>query len=344
MAIQKEYGVTKNGEEVQQFILKNKNGVEIRCINLGCRLTHFFVPAPNGEIADILLGYDTLAEYESDICSHGSFIGRYANRIENAEFTLNDVTYHLTKNSGNNFLHGNFQKKVFNAEIIGENCVTFTYISPDGEEGFPGELWVSVTYTLTEQNELSMVYEANSTADTYVNFTNHSYFNLAGEGTGPIDNQLLWLNSHSFLETKEDICPSGRILDATGGAFDFFVEKPIGRDINNNDPQLLLAGGYDHAFILEKTGNTSLSFAAAAKDPVSGRAIRVYTTQPSLQFYSANFLNNNVGKSGHIYNKRNGFCLETQHYPCSPNHPEFPSTLLEKGAKFRKLTVFQAVL
>lgn len=344
MAEKREYGFTKDGQEIFEFTLKNKNNVEVRCINLGCRLTHFFAPAPNGEIADILLGYDSLAAYEEDASSHGAFIGRYANRIENAQFTIGDVTYPLTKNDGNNFLHGSFGHRVFDAEIIGENAITFTYTSPNGEDGFPGELWVAVTYSLSDQNELIMNYQAIPSADTYFSFTNHSYFNIAGEGTVSVDEQIVWLNSKSFLEINDGLCPTGRVLDSMGGAFDFYKEKPIGKDIYANDPQLTLAGGYDHAFILEKDPTARLTLAAAAKDPVSGRALRVYTTQPAVHFYTGNFLNDKNGKNSHIYSERSGFCFETEQYPSSPTHPDFPSTFFTKGQKGRFLTVLQVVL
>lgn len=341
MATKKEYGTTRNGQQVFQFTLANKNGVEVRCINYGCRLTHFFAPAPNGQTADILLGYDTLQGYEADTSSHGAFIGRYANRIEGAVFTLNGKQYPLLKNDGNNYLHGSLQHRVFGAEIIGDNSISFTYISPDGEDGFPGELWVGVIYTLTDQNELVMDYRATSTAPTHVNFTNHAYFNLAGEGTGSIENQLLCLNSNTFLETGPALCPTGNVFDVAGGVFDFTNEKAIGQDIAAEDPQLKIAGGYDHAFILDKQTGRELSLAAVARDPASGRTLRVFTTQPGMQLYTGNFLNGQPGKGGHPYNRRNGFCLETQHHPCTPSHPEFPPTLLEKGDKLHEITLFQ---
>lgn len=339
-----EYGIAKDGTSIQQFIFQNKNGVEVRCINLGCRLTNFFLPAPNGEVADILLGYDTLAAYEKDTSAHGAFVGRYANRIQNACFTIHETEYPLTKNSGNNFLHGSFQYRIFDAEIIGESSLSLTYISPDGEDGFPGELWVGVSYSLTDENKFVMDYRAVSTADTYVNFTNHSYFNLAGEGNGNILEQQVWLNSKYFLEIDDTICPTGRIVDCLGGAMDFFVEKPIGKDINSSDPQLVIAKGYDHAYILEKDVPHSLVCGAIAKDSASQRAIRVYTTQPSIQFFTANGEREYVGKNGHVYGKHSGFCLETQHYPCSPNHPDFSNTLLEKGQKFHHITILEGIL
>ncbi|MDL2325221.1 galactose mutarotase [Ruminococcaceae bacterium OttesenSCG-928-A16] len=341
MATQTDYGRTQNGEQVYQFTLTNKNGVEVRCINYGCRLTHFFAPAPGGEIADILLGYDNLAGYEADTASHGAFIGRYANRIKGAAFTIEGKTYNLLKNNGGNYLHGSLRNRVFSAEIIGENSVSFTYLSPDGEDGFPGELRVTVIYTLTDQNELMMDYRAFSSAATHVNFTNHSYFNLAGEGTPSMENQLLWLNSKTFLEEDSELCPTGNIIEVAGGALDFTQEKPIGRDIEADDPQIKGAGGYDHAFILNKDTPRELVLAAIARHPETGRSLRVYTTQPSMQFYTGNFLTGQPGKNGHTYPRRSAFCLETQHYPSSPGHPHFPSTLLLKGEKIHEITVYQ---
>lgn len=340
MATQTLYGTTKDGKEITQFTLKNKSGLEVRCINYGCRLTHLFVPSPTGEIADILLGYDTFAEYEADPSSQGSFVGRFANRIEDANFTIGEETYQLEKTSGDNFLHGNFSHCVFDAEVIGDNSISFTYTSPDGDQGFPGELWVGVTYTLTEDDELILDYRAVSQKATHVNFTNHSYFNMAGQGSGTVEDQTLWLNSTQFLEAKPNLCPTGRILEVEGGAFDFTTEKPIGRDINADDPQLKHGGGYDHCFILQQRQPGKLSPAAIATDPKSGRIMHLYTTQPSIQVYTANGTQIAAGKNGVAYGPRSGFCLETQHYPNSPNQPDFPTTLLRAKDKYHQITMF----
>lgn len=340
MATKKEFGTTQNGQQVFTFTLKNKNGVEVRCINYGCRITHFFAPAPGGEVADILLGYDSLAEYEADTSAQGAFIGRYAGRIVGGSFAIEGKSYSLVKKDGKNFLHGSLQHRVFMPEIIGENSVSFLYISPEGEDGFPAELRVTVMYTLTDQNELLMDYRAVPNAPTYVNLTNHSYFNLAGEGNGDIKDQLLWMDSKQFLEANDELCATGRIFETEGGAFDFTVAKPIGRDIDAEDPQLKLAGGYDHTFILDKDNSRELVLAALAKHPASGRTLRVYTTQPSLQLYTNNGAAPRTGKNGHTYQRHSAFCLETQHYPCSPSHPEFPSTLLLKGEELHEITVF----
>lgn len=342
MAIQAEYGTTKQGEPVHQFTLKNETGMEVRCINYGCRLTHLFAPGKNGAVADVLLGYDDLAAYERDTTFQGAFIGRYANRIEGAAFSIGGKAYTLPANEGKNYLHGSFHQRVFNAEIIGNNSVTFTYESPDGEDGFPGNLWVGVTYTLTDENELILDYRAVSDADTYVNFTNHGYFNLAGTGSGDVYGHKLWLGSTSFLENNAESCPTGRILPAAGGAFDFTTEKPIGQDMGLPDPQLVLGHGYDHCFVLDKQRAGTLTPAAIVREETGGRTLHLYTTQPGVQFYTGNYLNPDVpGKGGKPLAPHSGFCLETQHFPCSPSHPEFPSTLLPAKDKFHETTILK---
>lgn len=342
MALKEWYGKTQDGKDVDQYVIRNKNGMEVRCINYGCRLTNILVPDGKGGMADLVLGYDNLAGYEHDVGFHGAFIGRYANRIEGAAFTMDGKTYKVTQNEGENYLHGSYHATVFNAEAIGENSVSFTYISPDGEDGFPGEVWLGVIYTLTDENELVMDYRAVPKANTHINLTNHSYFNLAGQDELNITDQTLWMNSRTMLETAANLCPTGRVVDIEGGAFDFNEAKPIGRDINAEDPQIELGGGYDHCFILEKNRPAALTMAAMAREPISGRTLRVYTTQPAIQFYSGNMLEGSVaGKNGRPFARRSGYCLETQHYPCSPNYPEFPTTLVEHGEKFHEVTVYQ---
>lgn len=340
--IKSNYGTSKDGQLVEKFVLTSPSGVEIHCINYGCCLTHMLLPNSGTEKTDILLGFDTLEQYEQDTTFQGAFIGRYANRIRGGRFALNGKTYNLPKTDNDNYLHGSFHQKVFNAEIIGENSVSMTYTSPAGEDGFPGEVWVGVTYTLTEQDEFVMDYRAVAQEDTVLNFTNHSYFNLAGQSTQNLDGQTLWLGSVEFLEADLDMCPTGRRLDVLGGAFDFREEKPILRDIQEADPQLQTAGGYDHCFILEKLRPNALSMAAVARHPQSGRVVRVFTTQPGIQLYTGNFLTGEViGKGGSPLGYRSGFCLETQHFPDSPNQLEFPSTLLEAGNKMHEITVLQ---
>lgn len=342
MALREIYGVTKDNQEVEKFILQNKNGLAVHCINYGCCLTSILVPDSSGGTEDVLLGYDSLSGYEYDTSYQGALVGRYANRIKAGEFEIEGKKYSLTKNDSGNYLHGSLNSKVFDAELIGDNSISFTYTSPEGEDGFPGELWVGIIYTLTDENELVMDYRAVPRAATHVNLSNHAYYNMSGQNELSVSEQTLWLNSSSMLETGQDLCPTGRVIDISGGAFDFTEAKPIGRDIGKDDPQLQVAGGYDHCFILDKSRPSALSMAAIARDPVSGRTMRVYTTQPAVQFYSGNFLDSSVaGKNGRPFAKRSGFCLETQHYPCSPNIPDFPTTLLEAGEKYHNITVHQ---
>lgn len=341
MAIQaKPYGTTQDGHEIQQFTITNNSGVSVSVINYGCRITHLIVPSKNGP-DDVILGYDTLQDYEADPSSQGAFIGRYGNRIRGGQFELNGQIYTLTRKNGNpNYLHGSFSKRAFTPEVIGDNSISLTYTSPAGEDGFPGELWVGVIYTLTDKNELVMDYRANTTADTHVNLTNHTYFNLAGQESTTIENHYLELACSRFLEAGDQLLPTGRTLEVAGGAFDFTKEKRIGQDINNNDPQLLAAGGYDHNFIIDKLGPGRLSFVGAVREPESGRTMKVYTTQPGVQFYTSNSLKDFKGKNGRHFCPKQALCLETQHYPDTPNHPDFPSTVLLAGAKHHEITAY----
>lgn len=329
------YGQTENGQEVLQFTLQNSAGMTVKCINYGCRITNIWVPAASGEVADVVLGYGSLAEYERDGLFLGAFIGRYANRIKGAQFQLEGKTCHVTQNDGENYLHGSYHSRVFTPHVLEENSVRFSYTSPDGEDGFPGEVEVSVTYTLTDKNEWIMDYKATPASATHINLTNHSYFNLGGDGE-PVTEHMLWMNSTSFLEAGEGLCPTGRMVDSTGGAFDFTREKPIGQDIGKEDPQLLAAGGYDHCFVLNKQQEEGLAMAASAT--YGGRTLRVYTTQPAVQLYMGNFLQGDVMGKGAPMVKNSGFCLETQHYPCSPNYPAFPTTLVQPGETYHEVT------
>ncbi len=339
------YGTTREGRDVDEYKLTNAGGMEVRCIPYGCRITGVLLPSVGGKKTDIVLGYDSLSEYEDDHTFQGAVVGRYANRIAGAAFTLGGATYPLTQNDGDNYLHGSFHKKVFGADVLSDNSISFTYTSPDGEDGFPGEAWVAVTYTLTDENELVLEYSAVPTAPTHINLTNHSYFNLAGaQGGGSIENTLLQLNCNLFLEAGEDLLPTGRFLETAGGAFDFAAEKPIGQDIGADDPQLAMAGGYDHCFVVNRQRPTMLAHAGTARHAASGRTLRVYTTQPGMQLYTGNFLSGVCGKGGAKLARRTGFCLETQHYPCTPNfpgNPNFPATLMRAGEKYHQITVWQ---
>ena len=330
------YGTLQGGTEVRAFTMQNKNGLRVRCISYGCRVTNIWVPNPGGQPVDVVLGFDNLAGYEADATFQGTLVGRYANRIRGAGFKLGDKWYGLIQNEGDNYLHGLLHQRVFEAEVIGENSIAFTYTSPEGEEGFPGEVWLGVTYTLTEDNELVMDFRGKSTADTHLNLTNHAYFNLAGEGD--VLGHALRLNSGEFLEADSQLLPTGQTLPVEDGPFDFRREKPVGRDIASQDAQLAPVGGYDHCFVLDKNG-TGIELAAELRHPQSGRALRVFTTQPAVQLYTSNMLDVPLGKGGAALKKYAGLCLEAQHYPDSPNHPEFPSTLVMAGEKYRQATV-----
>lgn len=344
MAILQAYGRLKDKRRVQQVLLRNKNGLEVACIPLGCRLTNILVPTGRSKKVDILLGYDKLSSYAADTDLHGALLGRYAGRIRGATFELEGKSHALTPNAKPDFIHGTLANRLFTPQVIGDNSVLFTATSPEGEDGFPGEVRLFITYTLTETNELIMDYRATTTQLTHLNLSNHSYFNLAGNQAGSIASQELWLNSAFFLEMDERLCPTGRVLPVTGNpAFDFRTAKPIGRDIVARDHQLYNAKGYDHCFVLEKTRPGALNLAAALKEPVSGRVMRLYTTQPGLVVYTANGFNGTglPGKGDQPYMRRGGLSLEAAHWPDSPHFPDFPRTTLDRREDYHETTVLE---
>jgi aldose 1-epimerase len=326
-------------------MLTNSHGVEVRAMNYGCIITSLRVPDNKGQFADIVLGHDTLEGYVPNPPNLGAVVGRYANRIANGSFTLDGKTYTLPKNDGPNTLHGgvkrNFDKVVWDgAPLKGKNGVAFTFLSKDGEEGFPGNLKVKVTYTLTDDNELVVDYEATTDKATPINVSQHSYFNLAGEGSGDILNHELMLNADSFTPVDSHMIPTGEIRPVKGTPMDFTAPMKIGARIDDSYEQLVLGKGYDHNYVINRKGD-GVELAARVFEPTSGRVMEVSTTQPGIQLYTANFLDGVTGKHGHVYNKRNAFCLETQHFPDSPNHPAFPSTILKPGETFRSKTIFK---
>lgn len=337
--VQKGIFGTINNRDVEYFILKNKSAVEAKVISFGATLVSLKVPDKNGMFADIILGYDDLKGYINDTCYHGCTVGRVANRIANAKFTLDGKEYNLAANNGPNHLHGGktgFNKVVWNAQPFEEKecCgVVFKYRSPDGEEGYPGNLDVTVIYTLTDNNELKIDYNAVTDKKTVINLTNHSYFNLAGHNSGDIYSHQIQINSESITETDADLTPTGKIIPVKNTPYDFTKLKPMGQDINK------LNMGYDINYILKKSSPMELSFAAKVYEPKTGRIMEILTSEPAIQFYTGNFLNGVAGKDGASYKKHNAFCLETQHYPDSPNRPEFPSIVLNPGDVYRHLTV-----
>jgi aldose 1-epimerase len=344
--VQKQSFGKQDGRSIDLYTLTNSHGVEVRAMNYGGIIVSIRVPDRKGEFADIVLGHETLEGYIPNPPFLGAIVGRYANRIANGTFTLDGKKYDLPKNDGPNTLHGGvdktFNKVVWDAEPLkGKAGVAFTYLSKDGEEGFPGNLKVKVTYTLTDENALVINYEATTDKATPINLSQHSYFNLGGEGSGDILNTELMLNADRFTPVDKTLIPTGELRPVKGTPFDFTTSTRMGARIDDTYDQMVLGHGYDHNFILNRKGD-GLTLAARAYEPTSGRVLEVSTTQPAVQFYTGNFLDGTVtGKHGHVYKRRNGFCLETQHYPDSPNHPDFPTTILKPGETFHSETVFK---
>lgn len=341
------FGTTKDGQPVDIYTVTNSHGMELKALNFGGIIVSLRVPDKAGKSEDVVLGFDNLAGYEENNPHFGALIGRYGNRIANGEFKLNGETYHLPKNNGPNTLHGGvkgFDKMMWQADPF-ENKdaagIVLTRVSKDGEEGFPGNVKVKVTYTLTNNNELTFEYEATTDKATPINLTEHSYFNLSGEGNGNILDQVLKLNADHFTPVDKTLIPTGEIRSVKNTPLDFTKATTIGARINDSYDQMVLAGGYDHNFVINGKPGT-MRLAARAKDPKSGRVLEVFTTEPGVQFYSGNFLDGTLtGKHGHKYQKRDGFCLETQHYPDSPNHPKFPSTILKPGETYHTNTMLK---
>jgi aldose 1-epimerase len=341
------FGKTADGQEVDLYTLTNKNGVEASIINYGGAVVTLKVPDRNGKLDDVVLGLDSLDSYRTHTNHFGALIGRYGNRIGKARFKLNGVEYKLAANDGKNSLHGGpggFDKVVWQARDASDSQgarLELTYLSKDGEEGFPGNLKATVIYTLTGNNELRMDYSATTDKDTLANLTNHSYFNLAGEGRGDILGHELTLYADKFTPVDKTLIPTGELRSVEGTPFDFRKPVAMGARINDKDEQLKIGNGYDHNFVLT-SGGGALALAARVYEPQSGRVLEVLTTEPGVQFYTGNFLDGKMpGKGGKPYPFRSAFCLETQHYPDSPNKPQFPSTVLKPGVKYETTTVYR---
>lgn len=339
------FGKTADGQNVDLYTLRNVHGVEAKITNYGGIVTSLKVPDRRGKFDDVVLGFNDLDSYLKGHPYFGALIGRYGNRIAKGRFTLNGVEYKLAVNNGENTLHGGlkgFDKVVWTAQESKTKsgpALTLTYLSKDGEEGYPGNLNVRVVYTLTNNNELRIDYTATSDKDTVTNLTHHSYFNLAGEGNGDILSHRVLINGTRFLPTDAGSIPTGELRNVAGTPFDFRKLMVIGARINQDEEQLKLGNGYDHNWIINGRG---MRLAAQAYEPTSGRRMQVWTTEPGMQFYTGNFLDGTLtGKSGKIYQRRSGFCFETQHYPDSPNHPAFPTTTLKKGATYRSTTIYK---
>jgi aldose 1-epimerase len=347
MSVQKKaFGKNQFGEEVALFTLTNSSGLKVCIMNHGGTIVSLETPDRSGKLADIVLGHDTAAEYVQATPYFGSAVGRFANRIKAGRLTLGGKEYRLALNNGPNALHGGlrgFDKVVWDTEILKKsNAIRMTYVSGDGEEGFPGEVKTVMTYTLTEDNELQIDYAAETTKATPYNITNHSYFNLAGHHAGFVGSQRMMIKADTFLPTDETAIPSGEEIPVAGTPFDFRTSHTIGARIDAEHEQIRFGNGYDHNFCLNKKSIGELSLAARAEDTASGRMMEVYTTEPGVQFYSGNFLDGTLkGKGGCMYVRRGGFCLETQHYPDSPNQPQFPNTILRPGSPFRSQTIYK---
>jgi len=337
------------GEEVTLYTLTNANGMEVKITNYGGIITSVVVPDRDGNIENVTLGFTTLDDYVAGHPYFGNITGRYANRIARGTFDIDDEDFYLALNNGPNTLHGGekgFDKHVWSAEEVtgeGEVGVKLSRVSPDMEEGYPGNLDVEVTYTLTDNDEIRVDYHATTDEPTHINLTNHAYWNLAGDGSGSTDGHELTLMAGHYTPVDANLIPTGEIAPVAGTPLDFTTPHPIGERVRDNFEQLLLGRGYDHNFVLDRPSpdDTTLIVAARVLEPESGRTLEISTTEPGIQFYSGNFLDaTEVGAAGKMYRQGDGFALETQHYPDSPNQSAFPSTLLEPDEEFNSTTIY----
>lgn len=336
-----------DGKDVSIYTLRNKSGMEARITNYGGILVSLLVPDRSGKLADVVLGYDSLSSYLKQTQYFGALVGRFANRIGHARFALEGKEYILAPNDGPNQLHGGirgFNRAVWDVDESTpptEPILVLSYLSKDGEEGYPGNLRVKVVYSLSDSNELRIDYTATTDKPTVLNLTHHSYFNLAGQGVGDILNETVMINADHFTPIDSGLIPTGEIRAVQGTPMDFRTPNVIGARINEKDDQLRLGRGYDHNWVLNRNGD-GLSFAARVSEQTSGRIMEVWTTQPGIQFYTGNFLDgSSIGKGGIAYKYRTGLCLETQHFPDSPNRPEFPSCILRPGETFTSSTIYR---
>lgn len=336
----KSFGTTKDGAEVTLYTITNKNGLSMGAIDYGANIVSLMVPDKNGKLDDIVLGFEDVAGYEVNGCFFGAFIGRHGNRIGQAKFDLNGVTYELEKNDGDNNLHGGtpgYHHVMYQAATT-EDSVTFSRVSPDMEQGYPGNLDIAVTYTLTDDNELKITYKTKSDKDTLCNLTNHSYFNLKGHDGGTITDHVVTIKANSFTGTSDDLIPDGTLVDVTDTPMDFRKPRVLGDDIDSDYAPIVLAGGYDHNFVLDKPEGT-FEKVAEVTEPSVGRVLEVYTDLPGMQLYSGNFIEKEEGKA--VYTKRTGLCLETQFFPNSINVPSFTPCLLKAGDEFVSTTMYK---
>ena len=342
------FGKTADGEQADVYTFRNASGMEVKITNYGGTIVSIKVPDRNGKYDDVVLGFDSLDGYTSKTNTgyFGAIIGRYANRIAHGTFKLDGKEYHVPTNDGPNALHGGlkgFDKRLWDAKEVSDSngpALELHYLSRDGEEGFPGNLNVTVRYSLGNKNDLRIDYRATTDKDTVLNLTNHSYFNLAGAGSETVLNHKLTLAADRYTPIDGTLIPTGAIESVAGTPFDFRKPTAVGERINSDNEQLKLGKGYDHNFVLTRKGR-GLTLAAKVEEPNSGRTLEVLTTQPGVQFYSGNFLNGTNHGVGGVYRYRSALCLETQHFPDSPNHSNFPSTVLHPGEQFHETTVLR---
>lgn len=342
-----EFGKTEDSTSIEQYTLKNANGVEMDVITYGGRITSLKVPNKDGKLENVVLGFDNIEDYQKDNPFFGALIGRYGNRIAKGKFTLNGEEFTLATNDGSNHLHGGvngFDRVVWTAtpvEGTEDSTLKLTYTSKDGEEGYPGNLEVTVTYTLTKDNAVEVAYEATTDKATVVNLTQHAYFNLTGDFSKDILNHDVVINADAFLPVDETLIPTGEIRKVEGTPFNFNSSKKIGKEINADNEQLKRGKGYDHCWVLNGEKG-DMRFVASAYDETSGRFMEISTEEPAIQFYTGNFLDGTLPMvNGGKYAHRTGFCLETQHYPDSPNQDNFPSTVLNPGNTYKTKTTFK---
>ncbi|GAP68597.1 aldose 1-epimerase [Bacteroidales bacterium 6E] len=332
-----------DGAQTSLFTLRNDNGMVVTLTNYGAKIVSILVPDRSGKLADVMLGFKSLDDYKQFSASHGATVGPFANRIGNGSFMIGDSVYNLEKNNGNNTLHSgpvNYARRVWGAVQDG-NSVVMNLESPDGEYGFPGNRSVTVKFTLTAESELRIDYHATTDKPTHMNLTNHGYFNLRGEGNGDILAHVVVINADSITAVDEGMIPTGELLAVKDTPLDFNQPKPVGANIDDDHPHLKMGAGYDFNYVIDKPA-VELGFAASAYEPESGRYMEVFTTEPGVQLYTGNHLRGNeIGKAGVPYTKRTGICFETQHYPDSPNKPNFPSTLLVPGEPLVSTTIYK---
>lgn len=331
------------GKPTALYVLKNKNGAEACITNYGGRLVSVMVPDKNGKMTDVVLGYDNIGQYVQSDGNYGALIGRYGNRINQGKFTLDDIEYTLPQNNGAHCLHGGpqgYHARMWNAKQLNDQALELTYLSKDGEAGFPGNLDIKVTYTLTDDNAVGIKYEATTDKKTVVNLTNHSYFNLSGVPGSDVLDQLVMINADNYTPVDSTLIPVG-ISPVDGTPLDLRTPVAIGKQINNPFQQLQFGRGYDLNWVLNTNGDKNV-LAAKAYSPTSGIALEVYTNEPGIQFYTGNFMDGkDTGKHGVLYPHRGALCLETQHYPDSPNHPDFPSVVLNPGEKYLSECIYK---